>query len=480
MNKSFTKSGFLYYELTSVHNKPGIIINSDKQVYSETFGNNNLREEYLDILTNKLDELGITLFNIPLTAIYVNLHNLLSVEIVNNSIVLEFHWNNKILTYTSKEDLTHAYDEILAALALLSISGSGGSGGTLDYNKLINKPKVNGIELKGNKTLDDLGVPSIDSVNTLESNIQEIRIELTQLHNDFDAIDQGEIGDKAENDEVVHSKGVAYEQVAGDKDFLDKVQFMQEIPLDDISKRGATTEFVSSFVADKLSKINIEGGSAIDTAIIEAKIAQHNLDDQSHNDIRNTLKDLDDTIKGKADVGDVAGIDTRLELAEEDIDVLQGDMATFINVSKKAALKDSQNTFTERNTFKKNVVIDVEDPNTSDESGIILASNNSIVSGTNNKVILQDQKDESTGAQSTYLGGDALEIYAPDGVSVQTTGTFKIKRGNYTDGWNDYTNIDSGNINEYLSQTQIPDDVYTKTEVDEKVSSKSSIIIRKW
>ena len=34
----------------------------------------------------------------------------------------------------------------------------GGSGGTSNYEALSNKPKVNGIELRGNKTFDELGM----------------------------------------------------------------------------------------------------------------------------------------------------------------------------------------------------------------------------------------------------------------------------------------------------------------------------------
>ena len=35
--------------------------------------------------------------------------------------------------------------------------GGGGGGGTTDYNMLNNLPKINGVEIKGDKTLDDLG-----------------------------------------------------------------------------------------------------------------------------------------------------------------------------------------------------------------------------------------------------------------------------------------------------------------------------------
>ena len=36
--------------------------------------------------------------------------------------------------------------------------GGGGGGGTTDYNQLTNKPSINGVELEGNKTSDDIDV----------------------------------------------------------------------------------------------------------------------------------------------------------------------------------------------------------------------------------------------------------------------------------------------------------------------------------
>lgn len=41
-------------------------------------------------------------------------------------------------------------------------AGSGGGGttpGTSNYNDLSNKPKINGVELRGELSLDDLGIP---------------------------------------------------------------------------------------------------------------------------------------------------------------------------------------------------------------------------------------------------------------------------------------------------------------------------------
>lgn len=38
------------------------------------------------------------------------------------------------------------------------LMGGGGSGGTSDYEELTNLPKINSVELKGNKSLEDLGI----------------------------------------------------------------------------------------------------------------------------------------------------------------------------------------------------------------------------------------------------------------------------------------------------------------------------------
>ena len=51
-------------------------------------------------------------------------------------------------------------------------STGGGSGGTSNYNALTNKPKINNVELRGNKSLNDLGIqPEITSQNKLASDL---------------------------------------------------------------------------------------------------------------------------------------------------------------------------------------------------------------------------------------------------------------------------------------------------------------------
>ena len=43
-------------------------------------------------------------------------------------------------------------------LEALIMLGYGGGTGTDDYNRLINKPKINGVELIGDVSLKDLGI----------------------------------------------------------------------------------------------------------------------------------------------------------------------------------------------------------------------------------------------------------------------------------------------------------------------------------
>ena len=47
---------------------------------------------------------------------------------------------------------------------LLQIKNQGGGGGTNDYNDLINKPTINGTEIVGDMTSQDLGLGEWEDV----------------------------------------------------------------------------------------------------------------------------------------------------------------------------------------------------------------------------------------------------------------------------------------------------------------------------
>ena len=59
----------------------------------------------------------------------------------------------------------------IIALAALGKNGGGSTGGTTNYLELANKPKINNIELTGNKTLEDLGIniPDLENYYTKDT-----------------------------------------------------------------------------------------------------------------------------------------------------------------------------------------------------------------------------------------------------------------------------------------------------------------------
>ena len=64
--------------------------------------------------------------------------------------------NNKQNTLISGENIKTINNESILGSGNIEIGG--GSGGTSDYTDLTNKPKINNVELKGNKSLNDLGI----------------------------------------------------------------------------------------------------------------------------------------------------------------------------------------------------------------------------------------------------------------------------------------------------------------------------------
>ena len=69
------------------------------------------------------------------------------------------------LTIEAGDNIT--LDQEGNTLTINSIGG--GSGGTSNYNALTNKPKINNVELKGNKSLNDLGIQPAGNYLTEET-----------------------------------------------------------------------------------------------------------------------------------------------------------------------------------------------------------------------------------------------------------------------------------------------------------------------
>ena len=79
-----------------------------------------------------------------------------------------------------------------AAALILSAAKGGGGTGTTNYNNLSNKPKINDVELTGNKSLEDLGIetPDVDKayvdeeIARVEAEIPEVPTNVSAFTND--------------------------------------------------------------------------------------------------------------------------------------------------------------------------------------------------------------------------------------------------------------------------------------------------------
>ena len=99
-------------------------------------------------------------------------------------------------------------DSIARILALAGGNGGGGTTGTANYLELANKPMINGVELVGNKTTEDLGIEVGVSEETL---IQTIAQE-SAARQKQDELLQGEIETKIMPANIKAGEGVSIEQ----------------------------------------------------------------------------------------------------------------------------------------------------------------------------------------------------------------------------------------------------------------------------
>lgn len=87
-------------------------------------------------------------------------------------------------------------------------SGGGGTGGTSNYPDLANKPRINGVELIGNKTSEDLGIdPGISEETLIQAIAQESAARQKQ-----DDLLQGEIEEKIAPANILAGEGISVSQ----------------------------------------------------------------------------------------------------------------------------------------------------------------------------------------------------------------------------------------------------------------------------
>lgn len=302
----------------------------------------------------------------------------------------------------------------LDAITVLSETGggTGGGGGTTNYNQLTNKPSINGVILLGNKTTIDLGLASSADIVLLNDSLDAIDIDIADLKDN-------------------------------------KIQVNTEI--DDIN--------------DRLDNIS----SGVTEDFVNSSINNHNLSDQSHNDIRNkivekaNLPQSDNTKIGTIAIigenGQYEVSTTKLQDINDDIDILNqetGLLTTSINDIKDDYIsKTKDNTITGKNTLNGDIVLGAN-------------VRNSI----NNKVIVTTKTIDAN-TQSTYVGGDQIEMYAPDSLSIESENVI-IKRNNESGIKTNYTNIDSGNVNDVVSTAIATDTTIARTNVGNTFSVRNT------
>lgn len=88
---------------------------------------------------------------IPAGAVVDATFSTTSTNAVQNKVITSAIGNLADLDTTAKGNLVEAINEVAE-------NGGGGSGGTTNYNYLSNKPSINGVELRGDKTAAELGL----------------------------------------------------------------------------------------------------------------------------------------------------------------------------------------------------------------------------------------------------------------------------------------------------------------------------------
>lgn len=72
---------------------------------------------------------------------------------------------------TDYTDMPHSRIEYLLIQLKEAIeAGGGGGGGTTNYNGLTNKPKINGVELRGDKSSEELNILGDKALTTEQMN----------------------------------------------------------------------------------------------------------------------------------------------------------------------------------------------------------------------------------------------------------------------------------------------------------------------
>lgn len=213
---------------------------------------------------------------------------------------------------------------------------STGGGGTTDYNKLRNKPSVNGIELEGNKTLEDLGIqptgeyalktdiPSVEGLATeeyVDGKIDEVKQEIPNVSSFItNAVDdlvnyykkdetytQEQIDDKLSDLHSISFKKVDVLPSAGESNII------YLVPREKQETKNAYDEYIWDNGWEKIGSTDIDlTGYATETYVNEQI---QNLVDGDIDNLTELIKELQD--KKEIYVGYISSVTPGRETIEE-------------------------------------------------------------------------------------------------------------------------------------------------------------------
>lgn len=151
-------------------------------------------------------------------------------------------------------------DSIARILALAGGNGGGGTTGTTNYLDLANKPMINGVELVGNKTTEDLGIEIGVSEETL---IQTIAQE-SAARQKQDSLLEEEIAGKLAPANIKAGTGINLEQDGMDvtissvdlSNYLSKDNTTAYTPTSDYNP--ATKKYVDDLFNSYIQSINAQ------------------------------------------------------------------------------------------------------------------------------------------------------------------------------------------------------------------------------
>jgi hypothetical protein len=153
--------------------------------------------------------------------------------------------------------------------------GGGGSGGTTDYNDLDNKPKINDVEVSGNKSAEDYGLAKKNDVSGI-SEIAREALNMAVSNNNLINEVRGEVSGNAYNieflayqiDALNSSKRDKADNTAAADEFTEWECFPSEREGEKISIVKVTNEFGDTFYLPKIGE-SLQDGQSLNDPMTE-------------------------------------------------------------------------------------------------------------------------------------------------------------------------------------------------------------------